>query len=943
MKANGMKTASSMAAFAMFAAIVASGCSETKTKTVEVSEPRISITGAITVDVGATVTWAATTLNGEAETYTWASSDEAVATVADGTITGVAAGVAEITVTGADSGLTAKSGIVVLGEGGGGEGDPALVITGDYRLEPGQTTTLSVTTLNAEAETYTFASSAEAVATVDADGVVTAVADGVAEITVTGVDSGATAKHGIVVVEEMIIVPPEVTVEVSADAFFLEIGQTAQLEATTYNAEAETYTWATSDADVATVDTDGLVTAIGPGEAIVTATGADSGKSGAVGIAVAEEGMALPPFHDQWVNSGHADSAGEAFAHWDEDGEVPASCARCHSEGGYLDWVGADGTAPFSVEGPAAIGTNVSCNTCHNAATLTLTKVIFPSGVEVDGLGSEARCMQCHQGRSSTTQVNDKIATAAAADDDTVSEGLSFQNVHYLAAGATLFGGIAKGGYQYDGMMYDSRNRHVNERDTCTGCHNPHTLDVKLDVCATCHTEATSVEGLAEIRMFGSTGDYDGDGDTSEGIKHEMEAMADTLYSAITAYATQQGAPIVYDAASHPYFFSDTNANGTHDEGEGNYTSWTNRLLRGAYNFQYYKKDPGAFAHNPKYVIEIMHDSINDLNSALTTPVAFGGDRSDAGHFDGSAEAWRHWDEDGAVPASCSKCHTGTGFEFFQQFGVTSEQPVGNGLACLTCHTNLEDYAVLEPAAVVMPSGETVSAANKVNNLCVTCHQGRESKKSVDQAIADNKLSFKNVHYLAAGATLFGTDAKVGYEYDGKTYAGTFTHTGGAGCVDCHAPTKTEHSFDVHDNADKCSLCHGSTNISSYRLTLTADYDGDGSTSEPLADELNALGNLLYAAMQDAATDNGTPLAYNGGAYPYFFADTNGNGVADPDESKSSNSFKTWTPALLKAAFNYQYSLKEAGAWAHNFKYAGQLLFDSIEDLGGDVSGLTRP
>jgi hypothetical protein len=45
----------------------------------------------------------------------------------------------------------------------------------------------------------------------------------------------------------------------------------------------------------------------------------------------------------------------------------------------------------------------------------------------------------------------------------------------------------------------------------------------------------------------------------------------------------------------------------------------------------------------------------------------------------------------------------------------------------------------------------------------------------------------------------------------------------------------------------------------------------------------------------------------------------------------------------MKAAFNYQLSRVEHGAWAHNFSYMGQLLYDSVADLGGDVSKLTRP
>jgi hypothetical protein len=57
----------------------------------------------------------------------------------------------------------------------------------------------------------------------------------------------------------------------------------------------------------------------------------------------------------------------------------------------------------------------------------------------------------------------------------------------------------------------------------------------------------------------------------------------------------------------------------------------------------------------------------------------------------------------------------------------------------------------------------------------------------------------------------------------------------------------------------------------------------------------------------------------------------------------SANSFKTWTAGLLKAAHSFQIYQKEPGEWAHNTKYAVQLLIDSIEDLGGDVSQFKRP
>ena len=51
------------------------------------------------------------------------------------------------------------------------------------------------------------------------------------------------------------------------------------------------------------------------------------------------------------------------------------------------------------------------------------------------------------------------------------------------------------------------------------------------------------------------------------------------------------------------------------------FDAWTPRLLKAAYNYQTSIKDPGAFAHGGKYIIELLYDSIEDLNTKLAEPV----------------------------------------------------------------------------------------------------------------------------------------------------------------------------------------------------------------------------------------------------------------------------------------------------------------------------------
>ena len=105
------------------------------------------------------------------------------------------------------------------------------------------------------------------------------------------------------------------------------------------------------------------------------------------------------------------------------------------------------------------------------------------------------------------------------------------------------------------------------------------------------------------------------------------------------------------------------------------------------------------------------------------------------------------------------------------------------------------------------------------------------------------------------------------------------------------------------------------------------------------------MAEVLYEAIKAYAADNGAidPIIYDSGGYPYFFIDTNANGEADPGEGIYPNRYASWTPTLLKAAYNYQYSQKDPGAFAHNGKYVLQVLYDSINDIGGSTAGMTRP
>lgn len=677
----------------------------------------------------------------------------------------------------------------------------------------------------------------------------------------------------------------------------------------------------------------------------------------------------LTEFYDAWVNSPHANFEDGAFTHWDEDEEqvIPERCAACHSTPGYLDFVGADGSEAGVVDAPSPLGTVVNCDACHNAVTIEMTSVTFPSGAEITDIGDDSRCMVCHQGRASGMSVMTAIEEAGLMEEpNTVSEDLGFINIHYYAAASTLYGSEVGGGVEFPGQVYYPRNTHAPGYETCADCHDPHTLEMDIaGECATCHEGVSTVEDLRGIRSVGSLVDYDGDGDMEEGVYGEIKTLQEMLYTDIQTYASEViGTPIVY-AEAYPYFFTDTDGDGEPSEEEANfgnrYVTFTPLLVQVTYNYQIAKKDPGGYAHNPDYHIQLLYDSIVAINAELGDS---GIDMSNAtrdsfGHFEFTADSFRHWDEDGEVSARCSRCHTSEGLPFFLEHGVDIAFPPSATQTCSTCHNNLAEFTLYPVPEVEMPSGAVLSFGEEANsNICLACHQGRASTVSIQAAI-DNAavgddepseaLRFSNPHYFAGGATLFGTDAQGAFEYPEMAYNGEFEHTRRFDqCSDCH---------NVHSAAirfEECSDCHEEVEVAEDIALIRAhpedkdrvDYDGDGDMEEPIRAEIETLHtdvfNLLFTYTSDTLE---APMVYVTDRYPYFFNDLNGNGEADEDEVNFGNSYATWSPTLLRAVYNYLWVDKDPGSYSHNPDYILQVLYDTLADIGGEeaIANYTRP
>ena len=313
-----------------------------------------------------------------------------------------------------------------------------------------------------------------------------------------------------------------------------------------------------------------------------------------------------------WFRSAHANAAAEAFRHWDDDGAINAACATCHSGEGFRDFHGLDGTAAGVVDGTIDVGGVVDFGTCHNAGLSQIGEITFPSGLVHPVEGVEASCLTCHQGRAAGADV--EKATADLPVDEP-APALRFINPHCAPAAATWLGGYGMAGYHYDGRDYSGRFFHARPVASCNSCHEPHTLEVEFEPCLTCH-QADSPQDIRIARQS-----YDGSGDTSVGIRSDIVANADTLLKMIVAYSDEvAGVPLIYDGTRYPYFFADANGDGAIDTAEGRpvaYAAWTPRSLRAAFNWKFVTADPGNYAHNPQYTLELLHDSISDLSDPL--------------------------------------------------------------------------------------------------------------------------------------------------------------------------------------------------------------------------------------------------------------------------------------------------------------------------------------
>lgn len=288
-------------------------------------------------------------------TVAWTSSDESVATVDEtGTVTAVAAGEANVTASVKDADIAASTHIkvVVTPTGVVAPESIDLVTNGentkdlDAKLVPADATDVKLA----------YESSDESVATVDETGKVTAVANGectittyvtaktedaeASELSAVAVeaadseetdDSVATMPEDLAAMDSAFGVVPEdlkaetkVTVTTNVESITLDktegvltVGNTVTVTATVTpdTATNASVTWTSSDEAIATVDSEGKITAVAPGTATITATSdSNPDASAAYAVTVQAKKVVAPASTktSSKSNSGYAGSSSNA-------------------------------------------------------------------------------------------------------------------------------------------------------------------------------------------------------------------------------------------------------------------------------------------------------------------------------------------------------------------------------------------------------------------------------------------------------------------------------------------------------------------------------------------------------------------------------------------------------------------------------------------------------
>jgi len=263
-----------------------------------------------------------------------------------------------------------------------------------------------------------------------------------------------------------------------------------------------------------------------------------------------------------------------------------ASCARCHSHEGFVQFAELG-----SVLGDITNPTAWKCNTCHGIHesfetsdyALRLKDPVtanFNTQVKMDLFGNSNLCANCHQSRAAEPLVATPEATTFRITSTHYGPHYSTQaNIVAGMGMAEIQGSVA---YPQAGSNY-----HHTAQASCTGCHmgdyanrtGGHTWNPNLNSCKECHETADFNYG---------------------GRQTDVAAKLKEINKKLIQFGVLQGD----DVAGY------TPVVGTHPM----------ILVRAYFNYKGIKEDRSLGVHNPRYVNALLQNTLEALNAYQPAP-----------------------------------------------------------------------------------------------------------------------------------------------------------------------------------------------------------------------------------------------------------------------------------------------------------------------------------
>ncbi len=265
----------------------------------------------------------------------------------------------------------------------------------------------------------------------------------------------------------------------------------------------------------------------------------------------------------------------------------------------------------------------------------------------------------------------------------------------------------------------------------------------------------------------------------------------------------------------------------------------------------------------------------------------------------------------------CSTCHDTSAANDPHVTG----KPYTPGSFPLRVPTGKSDYAIVEKSSAAGVSDGTPSGHYTVGNVCMWCHKSRQDVTNLISGTTNITTSYWGPHEGPDTDVFTGAGA---YEFSTKKYTNSSHTNFSDGCVHCHMPAVDEnlgvgnHSF--YPQLSVCTECHANS----------TNFDVVGGQTK-VKSELQRLREALDA-LSLLSLDGTTAL----GSSTTNLNDTNWDqDVALPQQNVSAD--------VAGALYDYFVMARASAFGVHNPSYVNQILYDSIQAAGGDLSGITRP